>query len=230
MSGSIFTKLEIDAMQATELLDVSSLTFKYNLPAIVVHPTLVAMAMIHRGTMGGRYKIITAVDWSKGDNYAMLKMRGLSTDALEADGFEFYASNKDLADMRKEFTVLTEFIRTRVSSVAEIRFIFGTNSRDLATVKVLSEALIGIPTPTCVRNDIALKLQINKANNDTHNAFIETVKSHTSVPVKVGGNLNNLRAIVACPSATKYAVTLQQAKVIIKEFQQQPDELATILK
>ena len=74
-----------------------------------------------------------------------------------------------------------------------------------------------------------LKLQVGKANPDVHNSTIEMVHGTINVPMKISGNINNVRTITSCQSASRYAVSLSQAKNIIKEFQQQPDQLRELL-
>ena len=88
MNGAVISKLEIDVMNMNEVTEASQYALKYKLPAIVVHPGLSSEAIIARDRAGGKYNIITPIDWPKGEIFGMNKMRGLYTDNLEADGFE----------------------------------------------------------------------------------------------------------------------------------------------
>ena len=55
----MLNRLEIDVMQANELIEAARLTVKHRLPSMIVHPDLSSEAFIARGQMGGKLKIIT---------------------------------------------------------------------------------------------------------------------------------------------------------------------------
>lgn len=231
MSGAILNRLEIDVMQANELIAASELAAKYRLPALIVHPDLASEAQIARGRIRGRYKIITPVDWPKGDVFGQSKLRGLSTDALDSDGFEILLTGgKSVTDSRNEAKVFTEFIKQHLDETLEVRFVLGSNIRDEENIANLCEALIKVRTPTLVRNDTHLKIQVSKANPTTHNALMEKIHSIIRVPIKLSGNITGVRVITSCNDAARFAVNLLQAKTIIKELQQQPDELRQLLE
>tara|TARA_R110000751_G_scaffold288785_2_gene394903 strand:+ start:260 stop:976 length:717 start_codon:yes stop_codon:yes gene_type:complete len=223
-------KLELDVMQSNELLEAARLTVKYNLPSMVVHPELSSEAYIARGQLKGNFKIITPVDWPKGTNNtnnAMDKMRGLSTDALEVEGFEIVISpNKSLKELIDEMQLLTQFIKEHLGEAnlgeLEVRFVISCFNRDEDHIKLAYEALKEIRKPDLIRNDSLLKLQVSKANIDNHNKFVEESYSHISCPVKISGNVNNYRVVTAVNEASRFAVNLTQAKNIIKEYNQQP--------
>jgi len=227
----MLNRLEIDVMQANELLEASRLTVKHHLPALIVHQDLSSEAFIIRGQLGGGYKLITPVDWSKGNTYGMPKMRGLSTDALEVEGFEILLTgNKNLVETRNEAKVLTEFIKEFLSDLHEVRFVLGTQIRSEDNIKVICEALQSVRTPAFVRNDTQLKLQVSKANVTVHNETMEAIADHIRVPLKIAGNITGFRMITSCSGASRFGVNLLQVKVIIKEFQQQPsDQLRELL-
>lgn len=227
----MLNRLEIDVMQANELIEAARLTVKYKLPAMVVHQDLSAEAFIIRGQLGGRFSIITPVDWPKGITYGMNKMRGLSTDSLEVEGFEILLTGgKNLIETKNEVKILTNFIKQHLSEQHEIRFVLGTQIRDEDNIKVICEALKGIRTPKFIRNDTQLKLQISKANIDTHNDSMEMIADIIRAPMKISGNINSFRVLTSCQGSSRFGVNLLQAKIIIKEFQQQPsDQLRELL-
>lgn len=229
MNGAIYSKLEIDIMQATELLEASQLAHKYKLPALVVHPGLASDAIVIKGRLKGAYKLITPVDWPKGETFGTTKFRGLSTDALEADGFEFMIlASRSEADIAKEIKSLTEFVRNHLSQTAEIRFVMTQTKTDEDVVK-LGKAILLNPAPSMVRNDISLKTQVSKANPETHESFVSSLKSNVSVPVKISGNISTIRSTVGI-NAARFAVNLAQAKAIIKEFNNQPKQVIEMLE
>lgn len=227
----MLSRLEIDVMQANELIEAARLTVKHKLPAMIVHPDLSSEAFIARGQLGGTFKIITPVDWPKGQTFGMNKLRGLSTDALEVEGFEILLTGeKSLIETRNEAKALTDFIKSHLSEQHEIRFVLGSQIRDDDNIKLMCEALQDVRMPTYIRNDTQLKLQVSKANADVHNSTMEMVADIIRVPMKVSGNVNGFRVLTSCQGASRFGVSLLQAKAIIKEFQQQPsDELRELL-
>jgi len=231
MHPTILNKLELDVMQANELLECVHLAFKHCMPAIVVHPTLSEQAMIARGSVKGKFKIITPID-VKGESYGMDKFRGLSVDSLEADGFEFtLAPHRTETDVRAEAMLLTDFTKRHLVSTIvppEIRFVIGTQTKDVASVQTMCKGLLQSATPAMVRTDSALKTQVSKANADVHMATIQTISEIIRVPIKISGNICDIRTMTACNAASRFAVNLQQAQNIIKEHQQ-PDQMREIL-
>lgn len=226
----MLNKLEIDVMQANELQESVQLTYKYKLPAMVVHQDLASEAFITRGRVGGKFKLITPIDWPKGSIFGMNKLRGLSTDALEVEGFEIMlTSGMTVTESRNEAKVFTDFIKRHLSETMEVRFVLGTQHRSEENVKNICEALVGVRLPAYVRNDTQLKLQISKANQDVHKSVIDMIHTNIRVPVKIGGNINSIRTMAACQTAARFAVNLLQAKAIVKEFDQQPDQLRQLL-
>ena len=227
----MLNRLEIDVMQANELIEAARLTVKYKLPAMVVHQDLSSEAFIARGQLGGKFKIITPIDWPKGAVFGMAKMRGLSTDALEVEGFEILLTGgKNMIETRNEAKVLTDFIKRHLSEQHEIRFVLGTQIRDEDNIRAMCEAFKDVRTPTYIRNDTQLKLQISKANVDTHNNTMEMIADIIRVPIKISGNVGGFRVLTSCQGASRFGVSLLQAKIIIKEFQQHPsDQLRELL-
>lgn len=226
----ILNRLEIDVMQINELQTAAELAFKYHMPALVVHPQLAAQAHILRGQSGGRYKLITPVDWPKGESFGSLKVRGLELDALEADGFEFLLTGgKSESDNKNEVRLLHDFVRHNLPQNTEIRFVVGRFLNDEEDALKMCRALKNVPTPAYIRNDPAVKMQVSKANPEVHNDFTAKIKEVISAPIKVSGNINSVRALMSCKGAAKFAVNVSQAKQIIKEFNQQPEQLKEML-
>lgn len=231
MSGAILNRLEIDVMQANELAEASELAAKHKMPALIVHPDLASEAQIYRGRTGGRYLLITPIDWPKGETFGQNKLRGLSTDALDADGFEILLTGgKSMQDSRNEAKYLTEFIKTHLNPMVEVRFVLGSNSRSEHNIQKMCEALREVRTPAFIRNDTQLKLQVSKANPNTHNQLMEIISKEIKAPIKLSGNINGVRPITSCNDASRFAVNLLQAKNVVKELQQQPEELRQLLE
>lgn len=227
---SIFHKLELDVMQTNELADAVNIAIKYKIPAIVVHPLMTSEAIFARGRSGGKFRIYTPVDWPKGDNFGMLKFRGLSYDSLDIDGFEILLTGgKTIVDTRNEIKTITEFVKSQLSETIDVRFVLGSIQRTPENIKEMCEALVGVRAPAMIRNDHHLKLQVGKANTDVHNEFIKTITDIIRLPIKLSGNINTIRSITACDKAKRFAVNVNQARAIIKEVQTQPEQLKSIL-
>ncbi len=223
MNGDVVAKLEIDVMQANELLEASEVALKNSLPALVVHPSLMSDALVIRGGFAGRYKLITAVDWPRGEVFGMSKMHGLSIDALEADGYEVVLTpGKTLSDTRNEINAITEFVKKRLSEISEVRFVFNSNGKDSTMIAAMAEGLIGNRTPAFVRNDVALKTQMTHTSIDSFKQFSETVTQQIKVPIKLSGNINGISRAINIHWANRIAVNVTQARTIIREFNQQP--------
>lgn len=223
MNGDVVTKLEVDVMQANELLEASEIALKYHLPALVVHPSLMSDALVIRGGFKGRYKLITAVDWPRGDVFGIAKMHGLSIDALEADGFEVVlSSGKTVSDIKNEVKALTEFVKVRLTETAEMRFVFNINGKDPSIISDMAEGLIGNRTPAFVRNDISVKTQMTHTSINQFKQFTEAVASKIKVPIKLSGNINGISQAINIHWANRYGVNVNQARTIIRQFSQQP--------
>ena len=226
---ALFNNIEIDVMQSNELADVVELAVKYAIPSIVVHPEISADALLQRIKWQGKFKILTPVDWPKGECYGDTKLRGLTIDSLNCDGFEFLLTGgRSQIDCQNEMSALTNFVRNHISPIVEIRFVLGAHHSDENVVDIC-KAMKSVPSPSCLRTNHQLKLQVSKANPDTHNEMINKIKEIISVPIKISGNIKDIKSMMLCQDAVKYAVSLAQIKNIIKEVQRQPDQLKEIL-
>lgn len=249
MLNAITTKLEIDVLQANEMSEAFQLCREHTMPAVVVHQNLTTQAIIMRGQRQGRFKIITPVDWPKGETFGLNKLRGLTQDNMASDGFEIMVSGgKTLHEIINEVTVITDFIRkhlTAPSAMApkrEIRFVLGAFMRDEEEVLRIAEAMKDIPNPSMLRIDHHLKVQTAKANAKTHCALMMNIRKHSGAPIKLCGNIDSIRIIAAClgsadsgsaegtVGADRFAVSLTQARAIIQELAAQPEELRRLLE
>lgn len=226
----IFSRLELDIMQANELRESVELAYKYNLPAVVVHPNLVPNVFQARGVIRGKFKIVVPVDWPKGEAFGTIKFRGLPADAMEADGFEVMLTpDKTELETRQEAIAITEFVKKQISDQTEVRFVLGTYSNNSDNLAAMCRGLLHVRTPALLRFDTQLKLQVSKANTDEHNRIIKTIREHTQIPVKATGNIAGVRSVTGCGGASRFGVSLLQARIIVKEHQQQPNDLKNLL-
>ena len=225
----ITNKLEIDVMQGTELQEAVELAVTAQMPAIVVHPELAQEANVYRGIRQGRFRIITAVDWPKGDRYAMDKLRDLPVDALSRDGFEILISErKHPSEIKAELLTCFDFIRSHLPEVIEIRIVLGAFMRDNEFVARVCDVLKNVPAPDMIRTDHHLRVQQSVANAQAHNDLITLIRKYTRRPIKIGGNINSAKALTSCEAA-RFAVSLKQANSIVKEVKENPDKIRKLL-
>lgn len=226
----VTTKLEIDVMSANELQTSVDLACKHHMPSLVVHPQLVSEAVLMRIKRKGRFKIIVPVDWPKGDNFSMLKMRGMTKQNLAADGFEILLTGgKTEAESHNEAAALTDFISKNLTDQSEVRFVLGAQMRPEEETIRMCRGLIGIRPPTYVRIDHHLKVQVTKGSAEAQNALASRIKETIGFPLKACGNYATAKSVASCTWAPRIAVGLTQAQQIIKDLSRQPDGLREML-
>ena len=234
MLNAITTKLEIDIMQISELDKATQLAAIHKLPAVVVHPQLVVQALLCRAKRNGQFKIITTIDWPKGDTYGMNKLRGLTREMMEIDGYEIMTTpDKSEIENRNEVKVITKFIKDNVDQRLETRFVLGTLLRPEDEVAQIARAMNDIQAPAFLRTDIHVRAQMTKANIKAHTNVVETIRTATALPLKLSGNIDSIRVAAGCMQIprgpARLAVNLPQLQQIIKDLQKQPNELHSIL-
>lgn len=229
MLSTVAASLELDIMQANEMPEAFELAVKYRIPSMIIHPDLTGEAMRVRAIRQGRFRIITPVDWPKGELYSMAKLQSMKIDALSTDGYEILLSNKQhVNEVKNEIKVLTRFIRDNLSPLAEVRIILGSFMREEEEIVRMLEALNGCPAPTFIRNDFHTKAPQNKANAKIHKATLSKIREYTKAPIKLSGNVT-MKIIAGCQDATRFGVNLRQAQSIIKEANQDPEKLHKLM-
>ena len=218
MLNAITTHLEIDVMQAMELEAAINMAQTHKMPAIIVHQDLVATAIVLRSIKRAQFKIITPIDWPRGDTYGMAKMTGLTHDALSSDGFEIMLTAKEHPnEIKAEAKAISSFIKQHLSPICEIRFVLGTTIRDIDVCIKMAEVMSSIPAPAMLRMDHHTKSQQTKASVEAHNRVLATIKAVTAVPLKASGNITSLR-IAEAIEAPRLAVSVKQAEAIIQDI------------
>lgn len=225
----ISQKLELDIMQASELGEAMELAHVYKMGAIVVHPDLVADASMQRVKRQASYKILTTVDWPKGDKTGVSKFHTMSIHSLSCDGFEIALGTKSPGETKAETLAITAFIRQHLPRVQEIRFVLGCLSREQSDINNLCMAIKEIPAPNLLRTDINLRCAQAKANISAHNVSLAAIQACINRPIKLCGNINSAKIIASC-KAHRYGVSLKQAQTIIKELRDNPLKIEKIFK
>lgn len=139
MLNYIGPKLEMDVIQASELNEAMELAYVHKMSAIVIHPDLVADAIMQRFRRQATYHIITTVDWPKGEKFGVTKLHNMSVRALSCDGFEIMLCTRPPGESKREMLELTEFIRRHLPQVQNIRFVLGCLSKEQEIVKNLRD-------------------------------------------------------------------------------------------
>ena len=226
----IMRKLEIDVLQANELLPAIDLASKYLIPSVVIHQSLVAQANMIRLARGGRFKILVPIDWHKGDTYSTQKFRGTTLPAFEADGFEILlTAGKNLTENKNEIRALTDFAKNYINSNSEIRFVLGSQTRPEDEILQMCKAMVGTVPSTIIRVDYHLKTQINKGGIDSQNVLAQRIKQIIDFPLKACGNFSTAKSVANCLWAQKIAVGLTQTQQIVREISRHPDGLRALL-
>jgi hypothetical protein len=214
----LLSKLEVDVFQAGELTEVTQLAIKHGLPALVVHQGLINDAFIARGKGRGKFKLIAQIGWNKNPDAGAAKFRHLPIDALESDGFEVVLSPASTASaLRSEAMEIGKFVRDRISTQTEIRYVLSNHSGHTDHLKAACEGLQSVPTPAMVRNHTEVKLPATKANDPLHWQMADTIKGILQVPLKMSGNYNGFNSFKGNGQYFhRYGVNLLQLKSILK--------------
>lgn len=218
------SRVEIDIMQQVDLDRGLELAFIHKCPAVVVHPDLIGEALLKRAKMAGRYKIITPVDWPKGQIYGMNKLIGLRSDTFSTNGFEVLITDKSsVSEIKNEVSAISNFITKHISKLAEVRFVLGVTTRSADSIAKMCESLRSIPAPAMIRTDHSTKLQHSKATAQAHLDAISSVRAHIATPIKISGNINSLKTLDLfrdMPNLS-FAVSVRQAEEILKDYRGQ---------
>lgn len=240
MISGLTAKLEIDVMQASEIQKAVDFAIEHKVPSLIVHQQLVPTVNMHRSIKGGQFKIIVPVDWPKGESRGADKLRFLSVQALNADGFEILVSDlKSKSEYSAELSNIYNFVRQFVNNNAEIRFVLGTSIRPIEQIMMICNALHNIPSPDMLRTDTCTKGQMNKFSLKAHNELLSTVNpvipDTLNVPddsdkdlcanitkvtqrrLKISGNIDSVKAIQS-GNAYRYGVNISQFDKIIADM------------
>lgn len=224
----LLTRLEIDVMQANELGDAIELAHVHKMQAVVVHQDLVNDAILQRVRRQACCKIIVPVNWPKGDKYGVRKLHNMPVAALAQDGFEVMLCPRSPVDQVAEMREITQFIRSTLNPLAEVRFVVGALTYDCKTMLDICEAMRDVPAPNFIRTDINLRVQQAKANSTAHAETLAAIKTAITRPIKLSGNVGAVKTLVTC-KADRYAVSLKQAQAIVKEINENSEKTQRLL-
>ncbi len=152
------------------------------------------------------------------------------TNCLHADGFEiFLTGNKTELETKTEATELDQLV-SWINPRAEIRYVLGSQVRSETEILQICKGLIGLHAPSFIRTDIQLKLQVSKGNSEAHTELFDKIRLIIDYPIKASGNFGTIKALAACPWASRFAVSLPQLRTILNDLNRQPNCLREMLE
>lgn len=211
-------KMEINAIDfLTPLPRISEFVFKHRCPAIVTLPQFVPAFVADREAKRGLYRVIAAVDFPDGSNFAMQKVRDMGADASAADGFDILCSpDKQENEAFNEVKSVTEFLRS-LNQFADIRWVLGAYGRPYKEVQNYLNAF----TKARV-NWLRTDQHVTDPNiaPSQHYGIVDSIRRACTIPIKISGNVT--REVVehyAKDKAIRFDVTLDQATSILASYE-----------
>jgi hypothetical protein len=148
---------------------------------------------------------------------------------------------KTKQETTNEATIIHRFIRDHLGPEKEIRFVLGTLVRTWSNIVSICQALQQVPGAALLRTDHHLKAQVSKAGTKAQCEALDGIRMEIGMPIKISGNIESLQCLAEClgkteskcalstMGATRFAVSLQQAKAIVLELQQDPNRFSQLL-
>jgi hypothetical protein len=217
--NQILSKLELNILDAkTKPEYVSDFVLKNRIPVIVASPEYIAQLSAQRAVRRGQYKLVCALDFTRGDNFALDKIWRSNPDLVEADGFDILISvHRSEIEIGNEMKALYEFIKMN-KPMTEVRWCLRMHSLPEEGLKVLKHTKSF--SPTFIRVDPHLMLP--NLTLEDHKTKIKIISEHTPFPIKVSGNitLEIIEELLKERGVKRFDVSLEQAEVIVKTLPQ----------
>jgi hypothetical protein len=219
MSFQVTSKLEVNLLNTKTSPQIASdFAIKNRVPAIVAAPEYVAPLIAHRSMMGGGYKIICALDFPKGSNFAMDKLFRANPDFVAADGYDILLSTgRSAIESRNEMKAIHSYLKAN-RPLCDIRWCLRMHAPDA------TDEVIGIlknmskHPPSFVRVDP--HLDTPNSDLDKLLAHVALIKEHVPYPIKIGGNVTPevMKAFEEERTAKRFDVSMDQAVAILNEL------------
>lgn len=227
----ITTKFELNLTDPTIPIPVATeLAAKNRVAAVIVHdPALIHPMIQARMACNGRFKVILAVDFMDGEQYAMAKFRNYTTDVdiTAADGFDirlttFKAQHTPLNEVEvfNEIKVLREFLYG-IKNIYDIRFTLDIFSRPSEQVDYALKAISKIPC-NMIRLDRHLSIHESKVNPIVINNTIEHIRRFTATPIKLSTNVTREIIDEFKNKVARFDVTPTGLQQIIASYDEAP--------
>lgn len=209
------TRFEINIIsKRSNPIEVVDFASRYNCPAVVTVPELVAPFITARSIRNAVFKVIVMVDLPNGSNFAMQKLRDLGPDALAADGFDIISSSRRKPiETLNEVKSLTDFMGS-MNPLAEIRWSLNMFDRPESEYAEVIKSVQKIPC-AFLRNDHRTSYQ--GITVDSHKQMVESIRKHITTPIKVSGNVDmTVYSAFEADKSIRFDVTLDQARNLIR--------------
>ncbi len=213
--SQILNSLELNVLDArTNPEYVSDFVFKNKIPVIVASPDYIAQLSAQRGVRRGKYRIICALDFPRGESFSMDKVWRANPDLVEADGFDVLVStNRTEVEIGNEMKAIYGFLKMN-KPTAEVRWCLRMHSAPDESLKAIG--YIKNYSPTFVRIDPRLEFQ--NITEEDYKKRIKIISDLTPFSIKVSGNVN-LKLIEELSKergVKRFDVSLEQAEAIVK--------------
>jgi len=216
MSYQFTSKLEINLFNPkTNPQFVSDFAIKYKIPTIVAAPEYIAPLVVHKVTMGGTYRLICALDFPKGTNYAMDKLFRTNPDFVGADGFEILLSTgKTEIESKNEMRAIHGYLKAN-RPLADIRWCLRFHTKSEKELSGILKNMKKFP-PSYVRVD--QNLESPSINTERFKKDIELIRGFVPYPIKLSGNvdLKVLQQYKDERGVKRFDVTVEQAEAIVR--------------
>jgi hypothetical protein len=196
---------------------VTNFAVKYRCPAVVIAPEFTPMMLTDRSTKGGQFKLIAAIDFPDGKNFATDKLKTINPMTLRVEGIDILlTSKKTQIETSNEVKAIGELMR-RVNPLIELRYVFGYYTRTKEEIDNFTKSCDKYP-PHMIRID--QHLVIPNVGAKEHAIAIERIRSMTARPLKVSGNIDAtmIDELLKIDNRLVFDVTLQQALHITGEL------------
>ncbi len=184
--NNITGKLEINMVTpGIDPAATSNFALKYRCPAIVMNPEFVPAMLVDRSAKNGQYKIVAAIDFPNGKNFALDKLKHIDPMALGVDGMDILLSqHRTEIDIMNELKTLTEFIRGSINPAISIRVVLKSYNSDWEGIQRCFQAIKRYG-PDMVRIDQHLELP--KIGLKEHTDCVKKLRQAIScIPVPCG--------------------------------------------
>jgi hypothetical protein len=176
------------------------------------------MALSDRSAKNGQFKIVTAVDFPRGQNYALDKFKSMEPVALSVDGMDILLTpGRTQIETSNEMKAMSDFVKGAVNPLVGIRYVVGCYSGKWKDVERIVELTKQNPSEI-IRMD--QNLRPPNVNTKKHIDMMNLLKNITPKVLKVSGNvgLSTIEEVLKIDNRTIFDVDIRQAIEIVNQI------------
>lgn len=194
---------------------ITTFIIKNKIPYIVVKPEMSTAAMVERSSKNGRFKIIVAIGFDDfGKSFATDKLINIHKDSFAADGFDILITpNKTQNETKNEMISIIDFI-SKINTLSEIRFSLHINNDCTGAVKAMNNLPISM-----IRGCQHVELSDNVISKQILLDRVINIRKLTGKSIKIGGNINYEIYKELLKYVTRFDVTYEQARSILRAME-----------